>query len=61
MLFVEALDREARIVPKLDGSGFVDLNRLSQRLTRRDIGALIDGIHAWGARNGVVFRDTDGI
>ena len=57
-LFMDALDREARLVPNLDGNGFVNLGRSSSDLSKAEFSDLIEIISAWGAANGVVFHDT---
>lgn len=55
-LFMEALNREMRLVPNLDGNGFVALGRSSSKLTVGEFTQLIELIYAWGAQNGVNFE-----
>ena len=58
LIFMAALNREMRIVPNLDGNGFVNLGTSSSKLTKSEFGDLLDLIYDWGSRNGVVFSDT---
>lgn len=55
LLFMDALKREVRMVPNLDGNGFVSLGRSSSDLSREEFSGLLDIIYEWGARNGVKF------
>lgn len=59
LIFLDALKRELRVVPNLDGNGFVNLGRSSSDLTKQEMSDLIELIHAWGAEHGVVFHDSD--
>lgn len=56
-IFLDALKRELRIVPNIDGTGFVNLGRSSSDLSKSEMGDLIEIIHAFGAKHGVVFHD----
>src|SRR5438045_1997083 len=56
-VFLDALKRELRMVPNLDGTGFVNLGRSSSDLTKDEMSQLIELIHAFGAQHGVVFHD----
>lgn len=58
-LFLDALDREYRMVPNLSNDGFVALGRSSSSLTIAEMTDLIDMMHAFGAENGVVFNDRE--
>lgn len=60
LLFLDALKREVRMVPNLDGNGFVSLGRSSSDLSKVEMSDLIEIIHEFGARNGVEFRDGQG-
>ena len=53
LLFMDALKREVRMVPNLDGNGFVSLGRSSSDLSREEFSGLLDVIYEWSARNGV--------
>ena len=55
-LFLDALNREARLVPNLDGNGFLALRMSSSALSHEDFSGLLHIVHEWGARNGIVFR-----
>lgn len=57
LIFLNALRRETRMVPNLDGNGLVSLERSSSDLTIAEMRDLIELIHAYGAQNGVVFRE----
>jgi len=57
LIFLDALKREVRAVPNLDGSGFVNLGRSSSDLSKSEMGDLIELIHEFGARHGVRFAD----
>lgn len=57
VLFLDALKRETRAVPNLDGTGFVSIGRSSSDLSKQEMSDLIELIHEFGARHGVVFGD----
>lgn len=57
LVFMASLRREMRIVPNLDGNGFVNLGTKSSDLTKEEMMALITIIEAFGATQGVVFKD----
>jgi hypothetical protein len=57
LLFLDALKREVRIVPNLDGTGFVNLSKSSSDLGKGEMSDLMEIVSAWGAKNGVVFTD----
>lgn len=57
LVFLDALKRELRIVPNIDGNGFVNLGRSSSDLTKQEMSDLIEIIHAFGAQHGVEFHD----
>lgn len=59
MLFLDALKREVRMVPNLDGNGFVSLGRSSSDLSKDEMADLITLIEAWGLQHGVVFADHE--
>lgn len=58
-LFLDALDRETRLVPNIDGTGFVNLRRSSSQLSHAQFSDLLQIVMAWGSANGVVFRDQE--
>jgi hypothetical protein len=59
LLFLEALKREVRAVPNLDGSGLVNLGQSSSDLSKGEMGDLIELIYAFGAEHGVQFREIE--
>lgn len=59
IVFLAGLNQEMRLVPNLDGTGFVNLGRSSSKLSVKEMGELIELILAFGAREGVQFFDGD--
>lgn len=57
LLFMDALKRELRVVPNIDGNGFVNLGRSSSDLTKGEMSDLIEIVFAFGAKHGVEFHD----
>jgi hypothetical protein len=57
LVFLDALNREVRIVPALDGQGFVNLGRKTSKLTKDECTALMDLIEAFAAQHGVDLRE----
>lgn len=57
LIFMAALNQEMRLVPNLEGTGFVNLGRSSSKLSVKEMGELLELILEWGARNDVVFFD----
>ena len=57
IIFLDALKRETRTVPNLDNSGFVQLERSSSDLSKQEMSDMMELMAAWGAANGVTFRD----
>jgi len=57
LLFMDALNGDMKMVPNLDGSGYVPLGRSSSALSVREMSDLLEIVHAWGAQNGVTFRE----
>jgi hypothetical protein len=57
LMFLDGLKRELRMVPNIDGTGFVNLGRSSSDLSKEEMSDLFELIHAFGAKNGVVFHD----
>lgn len=60
LVFMDALKRELRIVPNIDGTGFVNLGRSSSDLSKAEMMDLIEIILAFGAKHGVRFHDEQG-
>ena len=57
LIFLDALKREVRMVPALDGRGFVNLGRSSSDLSKSEMGDLMELISAFGGEHGVKFSD----
>jgi len=57
LIFLDALKREVRAVPNLDGTGFVNVGRSSSDLSKAEMSDLMELIGAFGAERGVVFHD----
>lgn len=55
LIFLDALNREVRIVPNIDGNGFVNLGRSSSKLSKGEMSDLMEIIAAFGAKRGVRF------
>ena len=58
LLFLDALKRELRMVPNIDGNGFVNLGRSSSDLSKEEMTDLIALIEQFGANHNVVFHDS---
>jgi hypothetical protein len=56
LIFLDALKSELRLVPNINGNGFVNLGRSSSDLSKEEMGDLMELIAAFGARHGVVFH-----
>lgn len=59
LIFLDALKREVRMVPNMDGNGFVQLGRSSSDLSKEEMGELMELIAAFGAQHGVAFHGDD--
>jgi hypothetical protein len=60
LIFLDALKREVRMVPNLDGNGFVNLGRSSSDLSKAEMGDLFTLIEMFAAKHDVVFKwDTE--
>lgn len=57
ILFLDALDRERRVVPALEGTGFVSLGRSSSDLSKEEMSEMIELILAFGTKHGVEFHE----
>lgn len=57
LIFLDALKREVRMVPNIDGNGFVNLGRSSSDLSKSEMADLIELILMFGAKHGVKFAD----
>lgn len=61
LIFLDALKRELRVVPNIDGSGFVNLGRSSSDLSKAEMADLITLIESFGANHGVTFHHPEGV
>ena len=59
LVFLDALKRESRFVPNIDGNGFVNLGRSSSDLSKEEMTDLIELIFAFGAQHGVTFHEPE--
>ncbi len=57
LIFLDALKREVRMVPNIDGNGFVNLGRSSSDLSKDEMSDLMELIAAFGAQHGVKFQE----
>ncbi len=57
ILFLDAVDRETRMVPNLDGTGMVAIGRSSSSLSKEEFTGLLSIVYEWGNRNGIVWSD----
>lgn len=57
ILFLDALDRETRMVPNLDGTGMVAIGRSSSSLSVEEFTGLLSLVYEWGNRNGIEWSD----
>lgn len=57
IVFLDALHREVRMVPNINGNGFVNIGQSSSDLSKDEMSAMIDLIAAFGAQHGVTFHD----
>jgi hypothetical protein len=58
LLFLDALKRELRICPNLDGTGFVNLGRSSSDLSKEEFTGLLTLIEAFAAEHGIELSST---
>lgn len=59
LIFMDALKREMKLVPNIDGTGFVNLSNSSSDLSKGEMSDLIELIFKFGAEHGVVFQDSE--
>lgn len=57
LVFLDALKQEMRLVPNINGDGFVNLGRSSSDLSKQEMSDLLEIIYAFGAQHGVAFHD----
>lgn len=59
LIFLDSLKRELRLVPNIDGTGFVNLGRSSSDLSKSEMSDLFELISAFGVQHGVVFHHQE--
>ncbi len=59
LVFIDGLKREMRLVPSLNGDGFVNINRSTSKLSKDEMSNMIELIYAWGAEHGVMFHGPE--
>lgn len=59
LIFLDALKREMRLVPNIDGTGFVNIGRSSSDLSKEEFSGLLELVLMFGANHGVIFHDTN--
>lgn len=59
LLLMDALKREVRMVPNVDGNGFVSLGRSSSDLSKAEFADLLELVAMFGAKHGVKFSDDE--
>ena len=57
LLFLDALDHEVRMLPNLDGTGFVSVGKSTSALSKEEFSGLLSIVYEWGGRNGIVWSD----
>lgn len=60
-IFLDALKREVRAVPNIDGTGFVNIGRSSSDLTKAEMSDLIELIAQFGVKHRVIFHDQEAV
>lgn len=53
LIFLDGLKKELKIVPNIDGTGFVNIGRSSSKLTKQEMADLIELILMFGANHEV--------
>ena len=57
LLFLDALDRDTRMLPNLDGTGFVSVGKSTSALSKEEFTGLLSIVYEWGSRNGIIWTD----
>lgn len=57
LIFMDAMNQEMRLVPNLNGTGFINLGRSSSDLSKQEMSDLLELMYEFGARYGVEFND----
>ena len=59
VLFMHACGREVQFIPSLDGATFIPWGQSSSDLSKDEMTNLIEFMFAWGAENGVIFKEPE--
>jgi len=59
LIFMAALRQEMRMVPNIDGTGFVNLGVSTSSLSKAEMSDLIELISMFGVEHNVKFHDAD--
>lgn len=59
LVFLDALKREVRAVPNIDGTGFVNIGGSSSDLSKQEMTDLIELMFAFGAKHGIEFSERE--
>jgi hypothetical protein len=57
LLFLDALDSHVRMLPNLDGTGFVSVGKSTSALSKEEFTGLLSVVYEWGNRNGIKWSD----
>lgn len=57
LLFLDALDADVRMLPNLDGTGFVSVGKSTSALSVEEFSGLLSIVYEWGNRNGIEWSD----
>jgi len=57
LLFLDALDSEIRMLPNLEGTGFVSVGKSTAALSKEEFTGLLSIVYEWGNRNGIEWSD----
>lgn len=58
LVFLDGLKRELRMVPNLDGTGFVNIGRSSSDLSKSEMTDMIELMFSFGAQHSVTFSEV---
>ena len=59
LIFMDGLGHEMRLVPNLEGTGFVNLGRSSSKLSVEEMTALMDLIEAYAAQHNIKLNSKE--
>lgn len=58
-IFMASVGHQCRFEPSLDGNGVVPVGFKSSRLTKAEMGDVIEAIYAFGAEHGVIWSNEE--